>query len=85
MSHNYETYLLELTSGNVLSGVLVSQTADSVVIKTRDAIEKKVGRTDIELMQKSELSLMPADLVKTMTKDSLADIVEYLVSLKKTK
>ena len=85
ISHNYETYLLELTSGNVLSGVLVSQTADSLVIKTREAIEKKVARTDIELMQKSELSLMPADLVKTLTEDSLADIVEYLVSLKKTK
>ena len=85
ISHNYETYLLELTSGNVVSGVLVSQTADLVVIKTREAIEKSIDRADVELMQKSELSLMPADLVKTLTKDSLADIVEYLVSLKKTK
>ncbi len=85
ISHNYETYLLELTSGNVLSGVLVSQTADLVVIKTREAIEKSIARADIELMQKSEVSLMPADLVKTLTKNTLADIVEYLVSLKKTK
>jgi putative heme-binding domain-containing protein len=85
ISHNYETYLLELASGNVLSGVLVSQTADAVVIKTSEAIEKKVARSDIELMQKSEISLMPADLVKTLTKDTLADIVEYLASLKKSK
>ncbi|MFP6618758.1 MAG: c-type cytochrome, partial [Pirellulaceae bacterium] len=83
ISHNYETYLLELTSGNVLSGVLVSQTADTVVIKTSEAIEKAVARTEIELMQKSEISLMPADLVKTQTKETLADIVEYLASLKK--
>jgi putative heme-binding domain-containing protein len=83
ISHNYETYLVELTSGNVLSGVLVSQTAEMVVIKTSEAIEKAIARSDIELMQKSEISLMPADLVKTQTKETLADIVEYLASLKK--
>jgi len=85
ISHNYETYLIELVSGNVLSGVLVSQTDDMVVLKTKEAIEKRVRKEDIEVMQKSETSLMPADLVKTMTREQLADIVEYLVALTKGK
>lgn len=85
ISHNYETYLIELVSGNVLSGVLVSQTREVVVLKTKEAIEKTVQKENIELMQKSETSLMPADLVKTMTQEHLADIVEYLVTLKKAK
>ena len=72
-------------SGNVLSGVLVSQTGEVVILKTKEAIEKTVKKEDIELMQKSETSLMPADLVKTMTQEQLADIVEYLVTLKKAK
>jgi putative heme-binding domain-containing protein len=85
ISHNYETYLIELVSGNVLSGVLVSQTNEVVVLKTKEAIEKSIKREDVELMQKSEISLMPADLVKTMTQNQLADIVEYLSTLKKQK
>ena len=85
ISHNYETYLIELVSGNVLSGVLVSQTNEVVVLKTKEAIEKSIKKEDVELMQKSETSLMPADLVKTMTQNQLADIVEYLSTLKKQK
>jgi len=83
ISHNYETYLIELVNGNVLSGVLVSQTDQAVVLKTKEAIVKRVDRNEIELMRKSETSLMPADLVKTMTKSQLADIVAYLGSLRK--
>ena len=83
ISHNYETYLVELVNGNVLSGVMVSQTDEVVVLKTKEAIVKSVERKEIELMRKSETSLMPADLVKTMTQTQLADIVEYLGSLRK--
>jgi putative heme-binding domain-containing protein len=85
ISHNYETYLIELVSGNVLSGVVVSQTDELVVLKTKEAIEKSVDKDDIELMKKTEISLMPADIVKTMTKNQLADLVEYLTTLKKQK
>lgn len=83
ISHNYETYLIELVSGNVLSGVVISQTDELVVLKTKEAIEKSVDKDDIELMKKTEISLMPADIVKTMTENQLADIVEYLTTLKK--
>jgi hypothetical protein len=34
-------------------------------------------------MRKSEISLMPADLQKTMTVQDLLDVVEYLATLKK--
>jgi putative heme-binding domain-containing protein len=85
ISHNYETYLIELVSGNVLSGVVISQTDELVILKTKEAIEKSVDKDDIELMKKTEISLMPADIVKTMTQNQLADLVEYLTTLKKQK
>ena len=83
ISHNYETYLVELASGNVLSGIIISRTDDAVTLKDKEAIQKVVKRSDIELIKKSETSLMPVDLVKTLTKHQLADIVEYLANLKK--
>ena len=85
ISHNYETYLIELASGNVLSGIVLSQTDEVVLLKTKEAIEKSIKKEDIELMKKSETSLMPADLVKTITQKQLADIVDYLSTLKKQK
>jgi putative membrane-bound dehydrogenase-like protein len=83
ISHNYESYVVALDSGNVITGILVSETADSVTIKGNDAIARTFKRDEIEVMKKSEISLMPADLQKTMTVQDLLDVVEYLTTLKK--
>ena len=40
ISHNYEMYLIELASGNIVSGVIISRTDDAVVLKDKEAIEK---------------------------------------------
>ena len=85
ISHNYEMYLIELASGNIVSGVIISRTDEALVLKDKEAIEKVIKTSDIDLIKKSEVSLMPADLVKTLTEEKLADIVEFLSSLKKTK
>lgn len=83
ISHNYETYLLALASGNIVSGILVSQTDDAVTIKNAEAIVKSYPVADIEEMVKQPISLMPADLQKTLTVEELVDIVAYLQTLKK--
>ncbi len=83
ISHNYETHNIVLNSGNVLSGILVTKTPDSITIKTVEAIEKTVAVADIEEMVKSNVSLMPADLQKALTAKDLVDLLDYLSSLKK--
>ena len=83
ISHNYETYALALDSGNVVSGILVSETGDSVTLKGNDAIARTFKKSEIEEMKKQNISLMPADLQKTMTAADLLDVVEYLTTLKK--
>jgi len=85
ISHNYETYILQLDSGTTVSGVLTSQTADSVTIVTQDAITRTFKRSEIERMAKSNISLMPADLQKVMSAQELVDVVEYMTTLKQTK
>ncbi|MEK6234302.1 MAG: NPCBM/NEW2 domain-containing protein [Planctomycetales bacterium] len=83
ISHNYETYSLATTSGNIVTGVIVTQTPDSVTIKGADAIARSFKRSEIEEMVKQKISLMPADLQKTMTAQELVDVVDYLSTLKK--
>ncbi len=83
ISHNFETWTALTNDGNVVSGVLVSQTAVEVQLKGPDAIVRTVKKSDIDELVKQPVSLMPADLQKTMTVDELVDVVEYVQTLKK--
>ena len=83
IAHNYETWRLELESGNVVTGIIVSETKDAISIKTADAIVQTYKPSDIESKTQLKVSLMPADLQKLMTTQDLTDVVEYLTTLKK--
>lgn len=83
VSFNYETWLVRTFEGTVFTGILVSQTDDSVELKTAEAIVHKLVRDDIEQMKKSTISVMPADIPKLLKAENLVDIVEYLTTLKK--
>src|SRR5690606_24310478 len=37
ISHNYETYAVELEDGNLVTGILVSRTEENIAIKTAEA------------------------------------------------
>lgn len=84
ISHNYETYSAILESGNIVSGLKVSETDDSITIRSAESIDKVIAKDEIEEIVKSSVSLMPADLQKTMSEQDLVDVVEYISTLKKT-
>jgi putative membrane-bound dehydrogenase-like protein len=79
----YEAWLIQLKSGDEAYGIITSETADELVIKDAKAVPLRVKKSDIVSRQKSRLSLMPAGLQQAMTTQELADLVEYLSSLRK--
>jgi len=83
IAHSYETYAAVLASGNVVTGIKVSETPDNVTLKTADALVRTFPKSEIEEMKRQNISLMPADLQKTMTTQDLVDVVEYLTTLRK--
>jgi putative membrane-bound dehydrogenase-like protein len=83
ISHNYEAWTVVLSSGTTVNGLLVSNTDAEVVIRGDDALVRRFPKSDVEELVKQKISLMPADLQKTMTSQELADVVEYMQSLKK--
>lgn len=83
ISHNYESYSVVTTSGNVLTGLLINRTDQSVTIRTPEAIDKEIPTEEIDELQKNKTSLMPADLQKLMSVQDLVDVVDYLTTLKK--
>lgn len=83
ISHSFETHLLLLEDGTSFSGILVSETEQEVSVKTAEAIIRKIPRDEITAMKKQPISLMPADLQKSLTAKNLVDVVEFLTTLKK--
>jgi putative membrane-bound dehydrogenase-like protein len=83
VSHNYETHSVILNDGNVVNGILSSQTDESVTIKTDKAIERTIKKSDVDEMIVQKISMMPADIQKLMTEQDLIDVVEYMTTLKK--
>jgi putative heme-binding domain-containing protein len=82
ISHNYETYTAVLDDGRSVTGLLVSQTPEQVVLKPADGVDATLAAKEIEELVKQPISLMPADLATTLSAQDLADVVAWLETLR---
>lgn len=85
IAHSYETYVVETKAGTSSSGLLVSKSADEISIKDAEAIVRTFKTSEVETITRSPISLMPADLHQLMTTQELADVVEYLLTLREAR
>jgi putative heme-binding domain-containing protein len=85
IAFGYEAWQINLKSGDEAYGLIVSETADELVLKDAKAIATHFKKSDIAKRQQMKLSLMPAGLQQTMSTQDLVDLVEYLATLKKAK
>ncbi|MEI6240253.1 MAG: PVC-type heme-binding CxxCH protein [Planctomycetia bacterium] len=82
ISHNYESYTALLDDGRAVTGLLVSQSPESVVIRGPDGIDATLPATEVDELVKQPVSLMPADLATALSADELVDLVAWLETLK---
>ena len=85
IAFGYEAWDIELKDGDDAIGLIVSETADELALKTVGGIVRRYKKAEITRRTKQKLSIMPAGLQQTMSTDDLVDLVEYLSSLKKAK
>jgi putative heme-binding domain-containing protein len=83
VSFNFETSQIVTNEGQVLQGIVISDTPEALTLKTAEAITRAISKSDIEETTKLKISLMPQDLQRQLTAQNLVDIVEYLTTLKK--
>lgn len=76
----YLTYTLTERSGRVLSGMIRSESANSLTIRQLDGQEKTILRLRIERLQSSGLSFMPEGLEKQINVQAMADLFAWLES-----
>lgn len=82
VDQKYAAYVVQSSDGRVLSGLLLKQSDEEVVLKTADNKEVRLPKEDVEEMIVSTKSIMPDQLLRDLTAQQAADLLEYLSSLK---
>jgi putative heme-binding domain-containing protein len=82
MDPPYIPYLAETADGRVYTGLLVSRTDKEVVLKDAKDQEIRLPAGKVEALVAQKKSLMPEQLLRDLTAQQAADLVDYLYSLK---
>jgi putative membrane-bound dehydrogenase-like protein len=74
----YVSYTAVLKSDREITGVILTETANSITFKNSSGPEETVLRADIEDLRSSGLSLMPEGLENALKPQDVADVISYL-------
>ena len=69
---------VELKDGRVLSGIVISDTPESITLRQALGVEENLLRSNITSLMASEHSLMPPGLEAAMSKQDMADLLSFL-------
>jgi len=71
-----------MKNGDKLSGLISEETADHIVIQTGPDASQRVKPSDVASREEIRVSLMPEGLLSNLAPQQLADLLEFLSSLK---
>ena len=77
----YLTYLVLTADGRAHTGMIQSESANSITLRRPDNTSLTILRIDIEAIRNTGLSFMPEGLEKQLGQQSMADLLAYLDSI----
>jgi putative membrane-bound dehydrogenase-like protein len=83
INFGFETWQIDMKDGASLMGIITSKTETEIELKFPGGITQKINKNNIKTLTSIAESLMPEGLHENMTKQELADIIQYLSTLKK--
>lgn len=78
----YVNYVCITDDGRSITGMLAAETATSVTLRRAEGASDTVLRANIDELRSTGLSIMPEGLEKQLDKQTLADIIAYLMGAK---
>jgi putative heme-binding domain-containing protein len=84
IGYSYRSLVVALTDGRVITGLVVEDTPQKLVIKTADGQRVSIKPRSVEERRTSDVSLMPEGLAQTMTTQELVDLLSYLITLRQS-
>jgi len=77
----YVNYSVALTDGRVLTGLIASETTNSLVLKRAEGVTETVARSQIEEVRSTGQSIMPEGLEQGLQAKDFADLIAFVKSL----
>lgn len=81
VSNRYQTTTVETKAGKAYSGLVVYESVDGILLRDSEQNSIRINAEDIESKAKQRVSLMPNGLLRTVTRQDLADLNAYLGQL----
>src|SRR5262249_12087233 len=81
LAQGYETYRFAMLDGRIITGFVVSEGADVVLVREATGVQRELKRADIESRTQQKVSAMPEGIVNNLMPGQLADLIAYLKSL----
>jgi putative heme-binding domain-containing protein len=78
----YVAYLVETKDGRVLTGLVAERNAQAVVLKDNQGKTVRVPAGDVERLVPQSRSLMPDLLLRDLTAQQVADLLEFLATMR---
>jgi putative membrane-bound dehydrogenase-like protein len=75
----YTSTIIELKDGRVITGIIKGETPAAYTVVTANET-LTIPRGDVDKLKTSELSMMPDDLLKDLSKDQVRALIAYLQS-----
>lgn len=75
---SYQARTVRTIDGRIVTGLLVEDSEQRIVLKVQGGKEETIVRDDVEAMKVSELSLMPEGIEKQYSPQELADLFAYI-------
>jgi len=79
---NFNVYTVVTDQGQTFTGIIAAETANSVTIRRAESKEDVILRSNIEDLISTGVSLMPAGLEKDLSQQDLADVIEFIKTMK---
>jgi putative membrane-bound dehydrogenase-like protein len=76
---SYQATTVETTKGRFLTGLLVEDSPQRVVLKIQGGKQEVIPRSEIDTVRISKVSLMPEDIEKQLKPQEIADLFAFLV------
>jgi putative heme-binding domain-containing protein len=79
MEARYVAYTATTRDGREISGIVMTETANSITIRSAGGIEETILRADVKDIASSSVSLMPEGLEAALSPQAMADLISYVL------
>ncbi|MFQ5733934.1 MAG: dehydrogenase, partial [Planctomycetaceae bacterium] len=74
----YRAWQVATTKGRVITGLLVENSPQRIVLKVQGGKLETIARGDVDIAKESQVSMMPEDLEKQLKPNEIADLFAFI-------